>query len=157
MPGLIIVFVLFLQRMVSSTTYVCGDLSNFNIRKIVVDDQIVKNPVGYNTEQVEKTMTRIMMELVDRKDSVSSQLPLPSQSRRETSLVYAYPEQKELENHMSAEVVQKTEQILATRPVLPQPGLTEAPASLIPVTMSTTKIVSEVFQILKILSHQHVD
>jgi len=109
------------SRIVSSTTYVCGELSNFNIRKIVVDDQIVKNPIGYNTEQIERTMTRIMMELVEKKDSVSSRLPLPSQTRRETSLVYIYPEQKELAHEISAEVKQKTEQILGTIPILPQP------------------------------------
>merc|ERR1712212_146131 len=35
----------------SSTTYVCGELSSFNIRKIVVDEKIVANPIGFNTEK----------------------------------------------------------------------------------------------------------
>jgi len=144
----------FQSRIVSSTTYVCGELSNFNIRKIVVDDQIVKNPVGYNTEQIERTMTRIMMELVEKKDSVSSRLPLPSQTRREISLVYTYPEQKELAHEISAEVKQKTEQILGTVPVFPQPGLTEAPKSLMPVQLPKNQIISKVVAQVKEIARE---
>ena len=76
--------------MVSSTTYVCGHLSAFNIRKIVVDDSIVNNPIGYNTDQRARTTTRIMIELL-KKESISSRLPVPSQTREEKSLVYTYP------------------------------------------------------------------
>ena len=129
--------------MASSTTYVCGDLTNFNIRKIVVDDTHVSNPMGYNTEQVERTYARIMMELV-KKEAISQNLEVPSQTRKETSLVYAYPEQIAARNHMSAEVVQQTEKILATVPVLPQPSLTEAPRTLIPLGMSHQEIITKV-------------
>ena len=73
--------------MSSSTIYVCGELSSFSIRKIVVDEQIVANPIGFNTEQTEKTRTRIVMELI-KKIAISQKLPAPTASRKETTLVY---------------------------------------------------------------------
>ena len=117
--------------MSSSTTYVCGELSSFIIRKIVVDDQIVANPVGYKTEQKEKTRSRIMLELV-KKERITSPMQTPTSARKEITLVYTYPEQRELQNQMSPEVVKKTKEILATKPILPQPTMVDAPKTLIP-------------------------
>ena len=135
--------------MVSSTTYVCGHLSAFNIRKIVLDDSVVTNPIGYNTEQRLRTSTRIMMELL-KKGSISSRIPdnLP-QVRKETSLVYTYPEQAALKNQMSAEVIQKTQFIVGTVPVLPQPGLTESPTSLVPVRLPKQEIMRQAVEQIK--------
>ena len=110
------------QHMISSTTYVCGELSDFTIRKVVVDDYVVNNPNGYNTKEKETTRSRIMMELLEKKQVTSPMTP-PAQTRRETSLVYHYPEQHALKNQMSSEVVQKTLQILGTAPVYPQPQI----------------------------------
>ena len=137
--------------MSSSTSYVCGELSSFNIRKIVVDEQIVANPVGFNTEQKEKTRSRIMMELI-KKQAITSQIQTPTSSRRETSLVYAYPEQKGLESQMDAQVVQKTHEILETRPVLPQPKLEEAPKTLIPAGIPSSQIISQVVAEMKTIA-----
>merc|ERR1712061_801036 len=138
-------------HMSSSTTYVCGELSSFNIRKIVVDEQIVSNPVGYNTEQKEKTRTRIMLELI-KKESTSTEIQKPTPSRKETTLVYTYPEQRELESQMSSEVVQKTQQILGTKPVLPQPKLEEAPKTLIPSGVQSSEIISQVVSQMKAIA-----
>merc|ERR1712061_642982 len=137
-------------HMSSSTTYVCGELSAFNIRKIVVD-QIVANPAGYNTEQKEKTRSRIMLELI-RKQAITTPMPTPSASRKETTLVYTYPEQRELESQMSSEVVQKTQQILGTKPVLPQPKLEEAPKTLIPSGVQSSEIISQVVSQMKAIA-----
>merc|ERR1719370_2239392 len=134
-----------MTHMSSSTIYVCGEMSSFNIRKIIVDDQIVANPIGFNTEQTEKTRTRIMLELI-KKVAISQKLPAPTASRKETTLVYTYPEQRELESQMSAEVVQSTQAILETRPVLPQPKLEEAPKSLIPTGVPNSQIISQIVQ-----------
>ena len=131
--------------MVSSTTYVCGHLSAFNIRKIVLDDTIVNNPIGYNTDQRLRTSTRIMMELM-KTGSISTRLPALPQTREETSLVYTYPEQDALKNQMSADVVQKSQLILGTVPVLPQPGLTDAPKSLIPVRLPKQEMITKVVE-----------
>merc|ERR1719167_1491798 len=132
-----------MTHMSSSTIYVCGELSFFNIRKIVVDDQIVANPIGFNTEQTKKTRTRIVMELI-KKMAISQKIPAPTASRKETTLVYTYPEQRELESQMSAEVVQNTQAILETRPGLPQPKLEEAPKSLIPTGVPNSQIISQI-------------
>merc|ERR1740124_594159 len=141
-------------HMISSTTYACGELSDFTIRKIVVDDYIVNNPVGYNTEQKQTTRTRIMMELLEKKPSVSSPMPVPSQTRRETSLVYTYPEQDALKHQMSSEVIQKTLEILGTVPVLPQPSLTGAPKSLLPVELPKHEIINKVVAQMKVIARE---
>merc|ERR1719334_925103 len=83
-----------MTRMSSSTIYVCGELSSFSIRKIVVDEQIVANPIGFNTEQTEKTRTRIVMELI-KKIAISQKLPAPTASRKETTLVLPQPKLEE--------------------------------------------------------------
>ena len=135
--------------MISSTTYACGELSDFTIRKIVVDDYIVNNPAGYNNEQKQTTRARIMMELLEKKQSVSSPMQVPAQTRREVSLVYAYPGQEALMQQISAEVVQQTLQILGTVPVVPQDNLTDAPKTFMPVELPRDEIVRKVVAQLK--------
>ena len=137
--------------MSSSTIYVCGELSSFNIRKIVVDDQIVANPVGYATEQKEKAQTRIILELM-KEMPIQSQISAPNASRKETSLVYMYPKQRELENQMSAEVVQQTLETLGRKPVLPQPKLEDSPAQLIPSGIPNSQIIAKVVSEMKIIA-----
>ena len=139
--------------MSSSTTYVCGELSEFNIRKIVVDDQVVSNPVGYNTEQKEETRTRIMLELI-KQEAISAEIEKPSTARKEASLVYAYPEQRSLKNQMSSEVVQQTYELLETVPVLPQPTLEEAPKSLVPLSLPNDQVISKVVSIIKTIAQE---
>ena len=137
--------------MSSSTTYVCGELSSFNIRKIVVDEQIVANPIGFNTEQTETTQVRIMMELM-KKAAITSQIPSPTASRKESTLVYMYPEQRELESKMSADVVQKTKEILGTRPIYPQPNLEECPKQLVPTGITRNQIILQVVSEMKTMA-----
>ena len=103
-----------MKHTISSTTYACGELSDFTIRKIVAEDYIISNPAGYNTEQKQTTRARIMMELLEKKQAVSSPMPVPSQTRSETSLVYAYQGQEAWQSQISAEVRQQTQQILGT-------------------------------------------
>ena len=137
--------------MTSSTTYVCGDLSEFTIRKLVVDDQIVSNPVGYNTEQKEVTRTRIMLELI-KQETIKTEIEQPSNATKETSLVYVYPEQRRLENQMSSEVVQQTQDLIDTVPVLPQPTLEDASKSLIQSSLPSDQVVLKVASIIKSIS-----
>ena len=72
--------------MISSTTYSCGSLSEFNIRKIVVKDQTVGDSAG-NKGQIVETKPRMTLALI-RETPMSTLIPLPSTSRKETSLVY---------------------------------------------------------------------
>merc|ERR1719167_1638719 len=138
-------------HMSSSTIYVCGELSSFNIRKIVVDETIVANPVGFNTEQKEKTQVRIMLELI-KKVAITSQLPAPTTSRKESTLVYMYPEQRVLENQISADLIQKTQEILGTRPIFPQPTLTESPKQMVPVGTPSSQIIPQIVSEMKTIA-----
>ena len=134
--------------MSSSTTYVCGDLSEFTIRKILLDDVIESNPVGYNTEQKETTRSRMMLELI-KQESIATEIEKPTSGRIETSLLYAYPDQKKLENQMSSEVVQQTKALIDTVPVLPQPTLEEAPVSLIKSSLPNDQVIDKVVSVIK--------
>ena len=137
--------------MSSSTTYVCGELSSFNIRKIVVDETIVANPVGFNTEQKERTQVRIMLELI-KKVAITSLLPAPTASRKESTLVYMYPEQRELESQISANVLQKTQEILGTSPIFPQPNLNECPKQLVPIGIPSSQIIPQIVSEMKTIA-----
>ena len=139
------------QHLSSSTTYVCGEISSFNIRKIVVDETIVANPVGFNTEQKEKTQVRIMLELI-KKVAITSQLPTPTTSRKEKTLVYMYPEQRELESQISSDLIQKTQEILGTRPIFPQPTLSECPKQLVPIGIPCSQIIPQVVSEMKTIA-----
>jgi thioredoxin 1 len=138
-------------HMISSTTYACGELSDFTIRKIVVDDHIVNNPTLYNNEQKQTTRARIMMELLEKKRA-SNRMSLPSQTRRETSLVYGYEGQESWRQRMSSEVIHKTEQILGTDPLAQQDNLTDAPISLWPVQLPSNEIISKVVAHMKTIA-----
>ena len=140
--------------MVSSTTYACGDLSAFNIRKVVVDDTIVNNPVGINTEQRQRTTARILMELI-KNAPATQKIAIPAQTRKETSLVYAYPEQEALRAQMNRDVVQKTMEILGTVPVLPQPTLRDAPKALAPITtLPRAQIIAQIVAQMKTIAKE---
>merc|ERR1712055_283359 len=105
------------------------------------------------TEQKQTTRSRIMMELLEKK-SASSPMLVPSQTRRETSLVYTYPEQDTLKHQSSSEVIQQTLQILGTVPVLPQPSLNDAPKSLLPVELPKHEIISKAVAQLKVIARE---
>ena len=139
--------------MSSSTTYICGHLSDFNVRKLVVDDAMVANPVGYNTEESLKTTTRVMMELL-KKEAISAKIDIPFQTRREGSLVYTYPDEESSRHHMSAEVVRLTQIILGTTPIFPQPTLFEAPKLLIPVRLPKQEIKAQIIGEMKKLARE---
>ena len=92
------------------------------------------------------------MELLERKQSVSSPMQVPSQTRKETSLVYAYEGQEAWKSHMSAEVTQQTLEILGTLPVAPQDSLTGAPTSFLPVQLPASEIVNKVVAQMKVIA-----
>lgn len=142
-----------MAHMSSSTTYICGHLSDFNVRKLVVDDAMVANPVGYNTEERLKTTTRVMLELL-KKQEMSAKLEIPAQTRREGSLVYTYPEEESSRHQMSAEIVRLTQIILGTTPILPQPTLFEAPKVLIPIRLPKQEIKTQIISELKKIARE---
>ena len=137
--------------MVSSTAYICGELNNFNIRKIVADDIIVKNPFTTNTEQTQRTTTRIMIELI-KKSMITDRISLPSQTSKEISIVYGFPEQHDLKPQISEDVIRQNVRILGAPPVLPQPTLLGAPHPLFPMNTPRPELIKSIIvQVKKIV------
>ena len=142
--------------MVSSTAYICGELTNFNIRKIVADDIIVKNPIITATDQTQRTTTRIMIELI-KKSIITDRISLPSQTRKEMSIVYGFPEQHDLKTNISEDVIRQTVQVLGTTPVLPQPSLRDAPHPLFPMNTPKPELINRIIlQVKKVVLEQIV-
>jgi len=137
----------------TTVAYVCGELSSFNIRKVATYDTIVKNPVGYNTEQALKVASRVMMELLEMKTISSNyMLPNPATSRCVKSLVYDY--QRPPNQQLSNEVVERTKAIIGVAPILPQPTLTGPPVSLMPIELPKQEIMSQIVSVMSRISKQ---
>ena len=91
------------------------------------------------------------MELMN-KMATTSQIPAPTASRKESTLVYMYPEQRELESKLSADVMQKSQEFLGTRPIYPQPTLEECPKQLVPTGIPCSKIIPQVVSEMKAMA-----
>jgi len=138
----------------TTNTYICGDLNAFVIRKIahITGRQI--SPLGFKTEEETVSMTKINLELLNIK-SITQRLPVSANTRTIKSLVYSYPEEiKSQESVLDTEIISQTEAVLGIRPVLPQPGLTEAPARVLPITMPKEQIVPQVYEQLKKMARE---
>jgi len=137
------------NHLTTTVAYICGELSEFKVRKTVTSDVISHSPLGYNTDEKVRTTSKVVLELLESKP-VTQRIPLASTSSTKliSSLVYAYPQQA-TEQTLDAEIVRQTEELQGVRPVLPQPGLIEAPLSLIPIKLSTENIIREVIEELK--------
>jgi len=142
-----------LNHLSTTTTFVCGELNEFYVRKVVVKNIIKASPMGFNTEEKVQTTSQINMELLKVK-SISERLPLPSNTKEIKSLIYAYPEQTSGLTNIPEEIIRESESILGIRPVLPQPGLTEAPKTLIPVALPKHQIISQVYEQLKKMARE---
>merc|ERR1712042_391030 len=71
------------------------------------------------------------------------------------SLVYSYTEEiKSQESVLDTEIISQTEAVLGIRPVLPQPGLTEAPARVLPISMPKEQIIPQVYEQLKMMARE---
>ena len=134
--------------MTSSTYYICGDVQDFLIRKVLSDSVVNTKPFGYNTDESVKSTTLINLDLVEVKP-IKQRLPLPAVTKLIQTLIYQFPNQELLKGRLSEEIIKKSEQILGTVPVLPQPTLEEAPPLLIPVKMPKEQIKNQVLEQLK--------
>ena len=76
-------------NMIESKTFICGTLSSFNIRKVLVEHKAdAENSV--DLENVHKPIA--MMTLI-KKQSMKTTFPIPQKTRKENSLVYKYSEE----------------------------------------------------------------
>merc|ERR1712042_271933 len=134
----------------SSVLNPMGELNEFKVRKATNSYVIEHSPMGFNTEEKVLTVSQVIVELLETKP-ITQRLPVPSSTTVIKSLVYAYPEQmsEQTLSTIDEEIVRETQEILGVRPVLPQPGLTEAPKSLLPVPVSKETIIPQVMEEMK--------
>jgi len=139
-----------INHITTTTTYVCGELNDFKVRKAVNNFVISHSPMGFETEERILSRSQVIVELLKTKP-ITQRLPVPSSTKVIKSLVYAYPEQMSEQSlsTVDQEISRQTEEILGVRPLLPQPGLTEAPKSLIPVTITKETIIPQVMEEMK--------
>merc|ERR1712029_1309328 len=109
-----------LGTIVSTThTYVWGELTSFVVRKVahkMIADQMI---TGYNTEERSVTPSLVTLSLLKIKP-ISARLPVPTSTKVIRSIVYGFPVE---EQQLRPEIVEKTEELLGMRPLLPQPQL----------------------------------
>lgn len=132
----------------SSTYYICGELSQYQIRHVKTVNVVKGNPIGFNTDEKFKSTTLVYCELLKVK-AITERLPLPSSLKEEQSIVYAYPKQAEQQGKIPEETVKRSMEILGVRPILPQPGLNEPPFSILPVPIPKDQIKSQCLEQLK--------
>ena len=133
--------------MSTTTAFVCGELNEFIVRKVAHKYLIDAAPVGLNTEERALTDSQVILELLTVKP-ITARLPIPSDTMVIKSLVYSYPVVGQV-SPLKEEIIRETEEILGVRPVLPQPGLIEAPITLLPVPVPKERIIPEIFAELK--------
>merc|ERR1719300_1370377 len=89
---------------------------------------------GYNTEEKAVSPSMVTITLLQSKP-ISSRMNVPASTRVIKSLIFEFPrvEGQSLshEETLNQEVVEKTQEVLGMRPLLPLPHLTEAPVDVI--------------------------
>merc|ERR1719300_1113803 len=118
----------------TTSTYICGGLNQFTIRKIAHKRIADVSLTGYNTEEMAVSPSMVTMTLLQSKP-ISTRLNVPASTRVVKSLIFEFPrvEGQTLshEETLNQEVVEKTQEVLGMRPLLPLPRLTEAPVDVI--------------------------
>jgi len=137
----------------NTQTYICGELNAFVVRKSINLNVRHISPLGFKTGEEQVAVNSIIsLELLAIKP-ISQRLTVASSTRIVKSLVYSYPEEIQ-ESELNPEVVSETETILGIRPILPQPGLTEAPNLLIPLSLPREQIIPQVFEQLQKMARE---
>merc|ERR1711962_553388 len=117
--------------MSSTNIYVCGELNEFTVRKIS-HKRIAENTLtGYNTLEKSTAPSMVTMSLLKVK-SISARLNVPNTTRVVRSLVFEFPRvEGRLAGEPTQEVIERTEELLGMRPILPMPTLTQAPHNIV--------------------------
>merc|ERR1712198_717329 len=118
----------------TTSTYICGGLDQFTIRKVAHKRIADVSLTGYNTEEKAVSPSMVTITLLQSKP-ISSRMNVPASTRVIKSLIFEFPrvEGQSLshEETLNQEVVEKTQEVLGMRPLLPLPHLTEAPVDVI--------------------------
>jgi len=127
--------------MSTTHTYVCGELSEFVVRKVAhkrVADQTI---TGYNTEERAVSPSQVNLVLLNVKP-IKSRLNVPTTTEVIKSIVYGFPVEPQ---QLSQEIVEKTEELIGMRPMLPQPTLTQAPHNIL-LSLPKEKIIPQIWE-----------
>merc|ERR1719505_179910 len=118
--------------MSTTNTFVCGELNEFIVRK-VSHKRISENSItGYNTEEKSVSPSQVTMSLLKVMSIPARMSIIPRETRIVKSLIFEFPRVNgRLAGEPSQEVIERSEEILGMRPILPMPTLTEAPANII--------------------------
>jgi len=140
-----------LLTVISTTnTFVCGELKEFVVRK-VSHKRIAENSItGYNTEEKSVSPSQVTMSLL-KVEPISARLPtlVPSITRVVKSLIFEFPRNEgRLAGEPSQEVIERSEEILGMRPILPMPTLTEAPHNVL-IDLNKEEIMPKIHEHIK--------
>merc|ERR1719295_1591261 len=136
-----------LGTIVSTNTYVCGELNEFVVRKVAhrrIADQTI---TGYNTDESAVSPSQVNMSLLKIKP-ITTQIDVPATTITLKSIVYGFPiegQQTTGEQQLSQEIIEKTEELMGLTPLLPQPSLTQAPHNVL-LTLPKEKIIPQILE-----------
>jgi len=126
-------------------TYVCGELNEFVVRKVAHKRISELTPAGYNTEERAVSPSQVNMVLLKVR-SITARLTVPATTRIIKSIVYSFPmEVTGEEQLLSQEIVEKTEELIGMRPLLPQPTLVHAPHNVL-LSLPKEKIIPQILE-----------
>merc|ERR1711970_1403808 len=126
-------------------TYVCGELNEFVVRKVAHKRISELTPAGYNTEERAVSPSQVNMVLLKVR-SITARLTVPATTRIIKSIVYSFPmEVTGEEQLLSQEIVERTEELIGMRPLLPQPTLVHAPHNVL-LSLPKEKIIPQILE-----------
>merc|ERR1712111_108299 len=126
-------------------TYVCGELNEFVVRKVAHKRISELTPAGYNTEERAVSPSQVNMVLLKVR-SITARLTVPATTRIINSIVYSFPmEVTGEEQLLSQEIVERTEELIGMRPLLPQPTLVHAPHNVL-LSLPKEKIIPQILE-----------
>merc|ERR1712168_498970 len=102
-------------------------------------------PAGYNTEERAVSPSQVNMVLLKVR-SITARLTVPATTRIIKSIVYSFPmEVTGEEQLLSQEIVERTEELIGMRPLLPQPTLVHAPHNVL-LSLPKEKIIPQILE-----------
>merc|ERR1719320_1811855 len=137
--------------MSTTNTFVCGELKDFVVRKVSHKRIAEATITGYNTEEKSVSPSQVTMSLLKVK-AISTRFTIPMTTRVVKSLIFEFPRlEGRLAGEPSQEVIERSEEVLGMRPILPMPTLTEAPHNIV-IDLNKEQIIPKIHEQIKQMS-----
>ena len=134
--------------MSTTNTFVCGELKDFVVRKVSHKRIAESSITGYNTEEKSVSPSQVTMSLLKVK-AISTRFTVPMTTRVVKSLIFEFPRvEGRLAGEPSQEVIERSEEVLGMRPILPMPTLTEAPHNVL-IDLNKEEIIPKIHEHIK--------